>query len=616
LSASAESGQALTIFGSTEGKVLTKRRLVCLLGAVLVLNGCVTTEKHTTTALTPAPPPPQSLPQRPAEPVVPNEIARRPDATDLLLRQVDSIYADGMNDFRAGNLEKSKQEFDQALGTLLQSGLDIQGDERLSSEFDKIVENVYSVEAASLGRGDALSLHNYEPTPLESFSGLTFPVDPRTKQRVQEELQSVHSDLPLVSNDAVDGVISYLQNHSRGFIENVLRRKGTYGEIIGEALRKQGVPQDLIYLAAGESAFNPFAVSKAQCVGIWQFSQGTGGLYGLKKNRWVDERQDPAKASAAAAHHLKDLYTTFGDWFLVMAAYDSGPLTVQRAIERTGYADYWELRRVHALPTETENYVPIFLATALIAKDPKAYGFDTQPDPPLRVDQVVIDTPTDLRLVAQLIDHPVEDLVKLNPSLQRWTTPGNDPSFILYLPTGTKDLYQKNMASIPPSKRLWWRAHKVTEGETLAGVAKQLHVTTVALAQANQLPATASLEPGTHLVVPMAEGNDSSLARVRARVPLRLSQYRVRPGDTVDLIADRFNVTAYQIRRWNGLRSAKLTPGRTLHIYVQGQPPAVRTSHPRTAARSKHPPTHATTAQKKPAAASNRAAPATALTAH
>ena len=192
-------------------------------------------------------------------------------------------------------MEKSKQEFDQALGTLLQSGLDIQGDERLSSEFDKIVENVSSVEAASLGRGDALSLHNYEPSPLESFSGLTFPVDPRTKQRVQEELQSVHSDLPLVSNDAVDGVISYLQNHSRGYIENVLRRKGTYGEIIGDALRKQGVPQDLIYLAAGESAFNPFAVSKAQCVGIWQFSQGTGSLYGLKKNRWVDERQDPPR---------------------------------------------------------------------------------------------------------------------------------------------------------------------------------------------------------------------------------------------------------------------------------------------------------------------------------
>jgi len=208
-------------------------------------------------------------------------------------------------------------------------------------------------------------------------------------------------------------------------------------------------------------------------------------------------------------------------------------------------------------------------------------------------------------------------LVRINPSLQRWTTPGNDPSFILYLPAGTKDLYAKNIASIPPSKRLWWRAHKVMGGETLAGVARQLRVSPVALAQANQLTASASLEPGTHLVVPMAEGNDSSLARVRESVPHRLTQYRVRPGDTVDLIADRFNVTAYQIRRWNGLRSAKLTPGRTLHIYLQGQPTtSARTSHPRTVAKSKHPPIHTTTAQMKPAAASNRAAPAAALMAH
>jgi membrane-bound lytic murein transglycosylase D len=519
-----------------------------------------------------------------------------------------------MNDYRAGNLEKAKQEFDESLATLLESGLDIQGDERLSSEFDKVVENVYALEAASLEHGDALTLHHYEPSPLESFSGLTFPVDPRTKLRVQRELQSIHSDLPLVSNDSVDGLISYMQNHNRGYIEHVLRGVGTYGEIIGDALRKQGVPQDLIYLAAGESAFNPFAVSKARCVGIWQFSLGTGSLYGLKKDRWVDDRQDPVKSSAAAAHHLKDLYTTFGDWFLVMAAYDSGPLTVQRAIERTGYADYWELRRVHALPTETENYVPIFLATALIAKDPKAYGFDTPPDPPLAVDAVEIDTPTDLRLVAQLIDHPVEDLVKLNPSLQRWTTPGNAPSFTLYLPAGTKSLYEQNIASIPPDKRIWWRAHKVLEGETLAGIAKQMRVSPASLAQANQLTAASSLEQGAHLVVPMAAGNDSSLARVRESVPHRLTTYRVRPGDTVDLIADRYNVTAYQIRRWNGLKSSKLTPGRTLHIYVEGQVATARTSHSRPGAKSKHPAARTTAAApKKPAVSANRTAPAAAL---
>jgi membrane-bound lytic murein transglycosylase D len=605
------------IFEFKEGWVLTKRWRICLLGAVVLLNGCATTEKHPAAAQSPTPPPaPQVVAPKTPDRVVPPTVATLPDATDLLVKQVDALYLSGMSDFRAGNLEKSKQEFDQALATLLESGLDIQGDERLSSEFDKIVENVYSVEAASLEVGNALSLHNYEPAPLESFSGLTFPVDPRTRQRAQEELKSVHSDLPLVSNDYVDGVLTYLQSRGRGYMDNVLRGVGKYGEIIGEALRQQGLPQDLIYLAAGESAFNPFAVSNKQCVGIWQFSLGTGSLYGLKKNPWVDERKDPVKSTAAAARHLKDLYQTFGDWFLVMAAYDSGPLTVQRAIEVTGYADYWELRRLHALPVETENYVPIFLATALIGKDPKAYGFDTQPDPPLAVDQVEVDTPTDLRLVAQIIDHPVEDLVKLNPSLQRWTTPANDPGFIMYLPTGTKGLYEQTIASIPPEKRVWWRAHKVLEGETLAGIAKQFHISPVALAQANQLTASSSLEQGTHLVVPMAAGNESSLARVREPVPHRLITYRVRPGDTVDLIADRYNVTAYQIRRWNGLRSPKVAPGRTLHLYVEA--PAhttTQSTHSRPAAKSPHPSTPPTTAQKKAAASGNRTAPAAALNA-
>jgi len=597
---------------------LIKRWGVCLAGAVVVLSGCATTEKHPAVVQAPAPPPPpKALPLTPAPSDLSPVVAPPPDNADLLIKKVEAFYSSGMSEFRAGNLEQSKQQFDQALATLLQSGQDIRGDERLSSEFDKIVENVYAVEAASLERGGALSLHNTEPTPLESFSGLTFPVDPRTKQRVQEELKSVHSDLPLLSNDAVDGVIAFLQNHARSYIENVIRGAGRYGEIIGEALRKEGVPQDLIYLAAGESAFNPYAVSNKQCVGIWQFYLATGNLYGLKRDRWVDDRKDPYKSSAAAARHLRDLYATFGDWFLVMAAYDSGPLTVQRAIERTGYADYWELRRLHALPAETENYVPIFLATALIAKDPKSYGFDTPPDPPLAVDRVRVDTPTDLRLIAQLIDRPVDDVMKLNPSLLRWTTPGNDPEFILTLPLGTKDLYEQNIAAIPPEKRIWWRAHKVQEGETLAAIAKQYQISPVALAQANQLTAYSSPVIGTHLVVPMAPGNDASLARFREPVPHKLAYYRVRQGDTIDLIADRFNVTSYQIRRWNGLKSSRLTAGRTLHLYVEAPAAATsHTSHTHATTTAKHQPAKTASAQKKPTASTTHAAPATALNAH
>jgi len=516
------------------------------------------------------------------------------------VKQVKELYAVGMDDYRAGNLEKAKDEFDRALATMLESDLNIQGDEKLSSEFNNIVEDIYDAEAASLEHGDSLSPHNYEAAPLDSFSGLTFPVDPHVKERAVEELKSVHSDLPLVSNAYVDGVITYLQNHARGYINNVLKRGGMYHDIISEALQKEGIPQDLIYLAAGESALNPLAVSKTGAKGIWQFMPGTAVLYGLKKDRWVDDRLDPMKSTAAAARTLKDLYRTFGDWFLAMAAYDSGPLTVQRAIEKTGYADYWELRRLHALPAETENYVPVFLATALIAKDPKAYGFDTPPDPPLALDRVKVETPTDLRLIAQLIDHPVEELVTLNPGLQRWTTPANDPAYVLNLPAGTKDLYEKNVAVIPPDKRIWWRAHKVGGGETLATIAKELHVSPAILAQANQLTPGGSLEAGTHLVVPMAAGKDSSLVRVREKVPMRPTHYRVRPGDTVDLIADRFDVTAYQIRRWNNIKNSQLTPGRILRLFVEAQSASVsKPSSSKAATKSKHAPTTRKTASSQ-----------------
>lgn len=602
---------------------MTKRWLIGCLGTAVFFNGCAATPKRTAVVQVPAAPPPlQTLPLKVTERIVPPEIVPAPDAAEILLKQVDELYEAGMSDYSAGNLERAKTTFDQALSTLLESDLDIQGDDRLSSEFDKIVENVYAVEGASLEHGESLNSHNYEPAPLDSFSGLTFPVDPRVAQQAQEELKSVHSDLPLVSNEFVDGALTFLQIRGRKYIDMVLRRRGLYEQMIHDELQNQGLPQDLIYIAAGESAFNPFAVSKARCVGIWQFFLGTGLLYGLKKDRWVDERQDPVKSTVAAARHLKDLYQTFGDWYLAMAAYDSGPLTVQRAIEKTGYADYWTLRKLHALPEETENYVPVFLATMLIGKDPKAYGFDTQTDPPLVVDRVTVETPTDLRLIAQLIDHPVGDLINLNPSLQRWTTPGNNREFVLNLPPGTKDVYEKNIALVPPDKRIWWRAHKVAEGETVAGIAKQFRISPMALADVNRLISGASPVEGAHLVVPMAPGKDSSLVRVRQTTARRLTHYRVRASDTLDLIADRFDVTPYQIRRWNSLKSSQLAPGTSLRLYVQAEESgsarpsrahgSVKTS--RASPKKKPDVAKPVLTKKQPSASANPTSPAAALT--
>jgi peptidoglycan lytic transglycosylase D len=516
-------------------------------------------------AAKPAPPPPAPAERAPAE----------PDAVSVLVTHAEVLYAAGMKEYRAGNMDNARQDFDRAISILLESKYSVANDERLNAEFEKLVENIHSLEVATLERGDAMSDQKYEPAPIESFSDLTFPVDPRVKERVQEQLHSVHSDLPLVSNDYVDGVITYFQGRGHGFIEKILSNVGLYQPMISQTLRKDGLPQDLIYLAGAESTFNPFAVSRAGAKGIWQLMLSRALEYGLKKDRWVDQREDPSKSTQAAAEHLRDLYHQFGDWYLAMAAYNCGPVTVQKAIERTGYADYWELRKLHALPRETENYVPIILATALIAKDPAAYGFDVQPQPPLSADPVVVGTPTDLRLAAQLIDRPVDDLIRLNPSLLRWTTPPNDPDFVLHLPAGTGEMYTQAIASIPPDRRVWWRVHTVGDGETLASIAKKYRITKAALVKVNQLDPADPVSEGARLVLPLPEGRESALLRYHTR-GRRLLHYRIRRGDTLDLIADRFDVTPYEIRRWNGMRSSRLIAGRTLRIYVRSGPGASR----------------------------------------
>lgn len=499
-----------------------------------------------------------------------------------LLKQVDDLYQAGLNDYNADQMDGAKDKFDQALSLLLGSGLDIHGDDRLNAEFERLVENTYNLEIAALERGGAMSSHAYEPAPLESFAGLTFPVDPNVRERAQHEVASVQSDLPLTSNDYVSGALTYLQNHARHYIQRVLAGRSLYGPMIEEALKKEGLPEDLIYLAAGESAFSPYALnSKSGAKGIWQFMVGTGELYGLKKNRWVDEREDPVKSTQAAARCLKDLYNTYGDWFLAMAAYDWSPNGVQKAIEKTGYADYWKLRELGALPSETQNYVPIFVAIALIAKDPQAYGFQVPSEPPLAFDSVTVTEPVDLRLVAGLIDHPVDDLIRLNPGMLTWVTPPNDPGFRLNLPAGTKDLYEKAIAAIPRDRREWWRAYKIESGETLAAVARKFHVSEASLSEANQLSRNSELDAGSHLLIPLSPSSQASLVRVHEHYVLRAKQYRVKPGDTLELVADRFDVTPYQIRHWNRLRGSRLTAGTSITVFVPTAAPRRRSSRSR-----------------------------------
>ena len=206
--------------------------------------------------------------------------------------------------------------------------------------------------------------------------------------------------------DQVAGYITYFSGRGRGIFERAFARSGRYHDMMVVDLKQEGVPQDLIYLAQAESGFHPLAVSRVGARGIWQFMASRARGYGLHHNMWVDDRQDPEKSTRAAAHHLKDLYNQFGDWYLAMAAYNSGPGTVQAAVKRTGYADFWELYRRNVLPKETRNYVPIILAVTIMAKNPVAVriGRRSSMENPAAYDTVTIDYPVDLRLVAECVD--------------------------------------------------------------------------------------------------------------------------------------------------------------------------------------------------------------------
>jgi membrane-bound lytic murein transglycosylase D len=344
-------------------------------------------------------------------------------------------------------------------------------------------------------------------------------------------------------------------------VEHGLERAGRYNEMIRRTLKAEGVPQDLIYLAQAESSFLPQAVSRSGARGIWQFMPYRGREYGLERTYWIDERSDPEKATHAAAQHMKDLYAMFGDWYLVLAAYNSGPGNVTKAVERTGYADFWELQKRHALPRETQNYVPIIIALALVAKDPVLYGVQVIPEKPPAVETVKPGHPVDLHLVADATGVDLEDLRLLNPALLRSVTP-NDSQFILVLPKGTGQKFSDNIQRVPVDKWTSWRLHSVEGGETLADVARHYRVTVPAIENANHLEAHATLPAGFLLNVPTAPP------------VVKLVHYRVQKGDTLEGIAERFDVTVAEIRRWNHISGPKAPRGARLRIYAGGEPVA------------------------------------------
>jgi membrane-bound lytic murein transglycosylase D len=500
------------------------------------------------------------------------------DARAVLIQTVEAKFASGEQNYKAGHLEAARKDFDEAVDDLLQSGYDPNSDPQLSEVFHRIVDAVYTEELQAFRAGDGFNEAPAVPAPIDEVAEMTFPVDPRLKARAEEAAKNISHDLPLTVNDEVLSFLNFFQTpRGRAIVETGLRRAGRYREMIARVLSQEGVPQDLIYLAQAESAFQPTALSRAGARGMWQFVAYRGQEYGLRHTWWLDERQDPEKATHAAAQHLRDLYNLFGDWYLAMAAYNCGPGNVQKAIERTGYADFWELYRRNVLPKETKNYVPIILALTLIAKDAPHYGIQAEPETPVPSDMVKPGRAIDLRLVAETIDVDVETLRTLNPSLLRLATP-DDPAFELHLPSGTAERFSAEIADIPADKWVSWRRHRVASGETITSIAKKYHVTAKAIAEANNLEHETALNTGEKLIIPAVQPETENKRR--------LVSYRVRKGDTLGGIADRFSVEPEDVRKWNRLAANRVRNGMVLRIYTLDNT-SERGAHSRSTARAK-----------------------------
>jgi membrane-bound lytic murein transglycosylase D len=292
--------------------------------------------------------------------------------------------------------------------------------------------------------------------------------------------------------------------YRRAVVESWLARSGRYLPMILDVFQQKGLPEELVFTAMIESGFNPVAVSHAGAKGLWQFMAPTARLYGLRVDRWLDERLDPEKSTVAAANYLRDLYTVFGSWDLAQAAYNTGEVRVQQAIQRTGSRDFWRLHRSPLLLEETKNFVPAIHAATLIGRQPERYGFTVIPEEPLRYEQVTVPKGSRLARLAVLSGVPLRDLESLNPELRQKQTPP-DATYELKVPLGAAatvqlalelDAAPRKIAPAPAAS-----VHVVKAGDTVWRIAWQYGVSPKQLARWNGLERPDRIFPGERLRV-------------------------------------------------------------------------------------------------------------------
>ena len=498
-----------------------------------------------------------------ATPVVAADMSADPPPDTADLRAVRWHLLLAIESHALGQTQRAQEALDAARGIL--ADLD---------EHDALVD---TAQAATLGLAIERAYLDLWPH-LERFPDNSrllllseekiehLPTDAKLRFRIRQ--LRPRCDMPIDDNDRVVAKLRFFQTRGRKTFAIWLQRAGRYRTLIGDILQREGMPSDLFYLSMIESGLNPRAYSRSRAVGLWQFMANTGRMKGLKRTHWIDERRDPIKATEAAASYLKDLLAEFGDWRLALAAYNGGPGRVRRAIARADTNDYWQLD----LPRETRNYVPLFMAATIMAKDPQLFGFKPQAEEPaFAYEEVVLpaDWPyVDLKAAAQLLGIERQVLHDLNPELrQDITPPGNRSPYTLRVPTGKGRILLDQYASLPAPQKAAVHQYRVQRGDTISGIAQTFGVTTRVITAANSLRNPNLIRPRQLLYIPVVPRAKPASGR--------RGIYIVRPNDVLGRIASQHGVSLSDLMKWNGLKTDRIKPGQELVVRQEPIPQEV-----------------------------------------
>jgi membrane-bound lytic murein transglycosylase D len=517
---------------------------------------------------------------------------RAASAEELAQARAISEFELGRDAALAGDFECARGHFQSAVDALRPAGAPPSTGPMLAFSLD-LYESIQRYEALAGATEEAGTSHGEiapELAELEAPQATEAEIT-TAREAVESEAPTVVSDVPIVVNDSVLRVIAAFQSpalHDK--IEAGLGRSGRYVPMIQRIFAEAGLPQDLAWIAFIESSFLPHARSNKAAHGIWQFMPRTGREYGLKSNGIIDERRDPEKATRAAATYLAYLHELFDDWYLAMAAYNAGEGKIMRGIQRTGARDFWQLAaNRNAIRKQTKNYVPAFLASVLISKNPSHYGFDVTPAPPLEYDTVVLDRPVSLEHLAAGAQLTLDDLQELNPELRLPVTPTEPEGYSLKVPAGSHDAVLAAYADAPTAKPPTFKTYVAKKGDTLPRIAKRHGVTVAALASANSLSTRSRVARGQEIMIPEKVASASTRksaapatkATKKKSSPTKIAEaptpkttqsappqksYRVRSGDTLYRIAVDHGVTVAEILAINSLGGVGIHPGDLLKI--------------------------------------------------